>query len=70
MNTCKTCKWWEGEIGGSCKCKDIRVAEKDDDNSYETMPELNQLLASTDGEECVILTGEDFACIHHKTKGQ
>lgn len=68
MSTCKTCKWWDTlachqqfrETGG------LDVSEND--HHYEAMPKTNQLLARTDGESCLILTGPDFGCIHHQPK--
>lgn len=70
MERCKTCKWWD--IG---RCDQqfepharamLEVAECDAEFTAEPKPA--GLLARTNGESCVILTGPEFGCVHHQPK--
>ncbi len=69
MNTCKTCRWWNGEQG---------VAIYSENGKSCDNPKLNPAQYSSrpvDGAEGIAMsddthieTGPDFGCIHHEEK--
>lgn len=62
MNTCKTCKWWNGdgnETQKECHCPKI---------TYGVSPESPDGACVIDYEyyNATFETGPDFGCIHHE----
>lgn len=64
--TCKTCRYWGDYREGACDFIDTIHADANMDKRFE-------VIASADddtGLDYMLITGRDFGCIHHTTKGK
>lgn len=70
MNTCDTCKWWEGPSGisfrsiGKCKNESLgRVVL-----ILDIEPDNLGVFGISDEEKHPVVTGPKFGCVHHEPK--
>lgn len=63
MNTCKTCKFWDGE-----ECLKVWHTDDREPNIKENEFEVNVRVSDDHGLIVKFLTGPDFGCVRHEEK--
>jgi hypothetical protein len=64
--SCGECRYWTEY---RCACRYLRGSVYDAQLlPDDVMPSTEELIARSDGDECSILTGPDFGCIHWEAR--
>ncbi len=68
MNTCKTCKWWNGANQKNSYCGLPMLEQFTFEPGGYRIPADAVYAVDRGGDVAGLLTGPDFGCVHHEAK--